>query len=134
MNNIEKETLEKQREMYRQRLKERANTHDTKKPNHKYVKSFQHFINIVNSAIEEAEDKIDMSNVDMRFDYYYNYIYLKPFCDQYTWLIRNERPDLLMRDVFAAEMLTFQKTNKFCGKTYSTNKVFIEVPDHLKDK
>jgi hypothetical protein len=105
------------------------------KPNHKYVKSFQHLINIVNTVIENAADKIDMTKVCTTHNHYYDLIYMKPFCDQYTWLIKNDRPDLLMHDVFQAEFKIFTETNKFCGKNYTPPaKVFVEVPEHLKDK
>jgi hypothetical protein len=121
-----------QRNLVIRQIEEKLTLTQIKEPNHKYVQSFQHLINIVNTAIENAGDTIDECDIETRHQYYYDFIYKQPFCDQYTWLIKNERPDLLMRNVFVDELLTFTNTNKFCGKTYG--KVFIVVPEHLKDK
>ena len=125
-----------QREFFIKQIEQKLAATEINEPKHKYVKSFQHLINIVHTAIEEAGDEIDKDDIETKHQYYYSFIYRQPFCDQYTWLIKNERPDLLMRSVFLDELLTFTNTNKFCGKAYGKtySKVFIVVPEHLKDK
>jgi len=133
----EQEKLKKAKDAYQRslaihQLEEKLASTKIEEPNHRYVQSFQHLINIVNTAIEEAGETIDERDIETKHQYYYDFIYKQPFCDQYTWLIKNERPDLLMRSVFVDELLTFANTNKFCGKTYG--KVFIVVPEHLKNK
>lgn len=101
-------------------------------PNHKYVKNFGHLISIINTAIANNDGKIDMNEIMDDPDFIFNNIYKKPFCDQYTWLVTNDRPDLLLRHVIKQEVSMFITTNKFCGKVFG--KTIITIPEHLKDK
>jgi len=101
-------------------------------PNHKYVKNFGHLVSIINTAIANNEGKVNMDEIMDDPDFIFNNIYKKPFCDQYTWSVTHDRPDLLLKHVIKQEVLTFIATNKFCGKVFG--KTIISVPEHLKDK
>ena len=102
------------------------------KMNHKYVKNFSHLINIINAAIANNENEINMDEIMDDADFIFAFVYKQPFCDQYTWLINHERPDLLLTDVIKKELVIYNQTNKFCGKRYG--KTVINLPEYLKDK
>ena len=74
----------------------------------------------------------EITDIETDPDFYYEHVYMQPFCDQYTWLICNDRPELLSRHEFMEEYLIYKNTKKFCGKMCAP--VFIEVPEHLKNK
>lgn len=113
-------------------------------PKHKYVKNFNHLIAIISNALDgdgfkdylnERNSKghgLTLSDVCTDANIYYEHVYKQPYCDQFTWLINNNRPDLLILDVLKMELSMYLKTNRFCGKSYG--KLLIDIPEELKGK
>ena len=131
-----------QKEIINQRRKYLEDLKKEKKdvvPNHKYVKNFNHLIAIVSNALDGDEFKnyinergTGIDDVSMDAKFYYENVYKQPYCDQYTWLINNGRPDLLISYFLEMEIRDYFKTNRFCGKSYG--KIMIDIPEELKGK
>lgn len=100
---------------------------------HKYVKNFNHFINIINQVIsttpEINEEFLEYIGDDK---FYYKYVYTQPYCDQYTWEIRNGNFYLLQRAFTGVAYKEFNETGFFRGKNY--NNQYVKLSDELKDK
>jgi hypothetical protein len=104
---------------------------------HKYVKNFAHLINIINQTIANEVPK-DIS--DEQFDkykfgddkFYYDYVYTQPYCDQFTWEIKNGNPHFMMTISLKLLYDEYIKTGYFNGKNY--NKFQIKISDELKEK
>lgn len=108
-------------------------------PNHKYVKNFSHLIAIINNALDHDVFKSYLDDHHLTLDnactdakFYYENVYKQPYCDQFTWLITHERPDLLIPHVLEMETNMYFKTNRFCGKLYG--KIVIDIPQELIGK
>lgn len=103
---------------------------------HKYVKSFQHLINIINKVIaSEIPNDISIELFEEEIgndEFYYKYVYKQSYCDQFVWLITNEKPQLIRKACLIKERKTYVDTGFFCGKNY--NKFQIKISDELKDK
>jgi hypothetical protein len=103
---------------------------------HKYIKNFQHLINIINKVIaSELPNDITVEWVEQEIgndEFFYKYVYQQPYCDQFAWLITNERPNLIRKYCLIKEHKNYIDTGLFCGKNY--NKFQIKISDELKDK
>jgi hypothetical protein len=140
----EKEEIEKMWEERQGKRKEYLKQLTDEKPEelvikHRYVKNFAHLIAIINNAFEHKVFKdylknheVDLDNVCMDPNFYYKYVYKRPYCDQFTWLITHDRPDLLIKHVLDLEVRIYNRVNRFCGKLYGN--LVINVPKELRDK
>lgn len=131
----EKSIIDKRR-AYLMALKKEENV---EAPKHKYVKNFNHLIAIISNALEGDEFKNYYNKSSWVLDdvckdanFYYEHVYKQPYCDQFTWLINNGRPELLITCVLEIEIKIYRLKNRFCGKSYG--KLLIDIPEELKDK
>ena len=100
---------------------------------HKYIKNFGHFINTINQVIsthQEIDEEFLSTIGDDKF--YYDYVYTQPYCDQFTWEIKNGNIGLLQTGLLKAYYDMFIENGHFIGRNY--NNGWIKLSDELKNK
>ena len=104
---------------------------------HKYIKSFEHLINLINSVITYLPDE-DVENImlnggfgDAKF--YYDNVYLYPYCDTFAYHITKVSPNYLSIQSVEEERYSFEQENEAYGKKYYYKK-YLVIPENLKGK
>lgn len=103
---------------------------------HKYVKSFQHLINMINQVIDTHYQHLTDEEFDEWFnnaeEIYYEFVYQKKYCDGFSWAIFNGRHDLVVPGALICEYNMYKATGIFANKNY--NKRQIQISDEYKNK
>jgi hypothetical protein len=103
---------------------------------HKYVKNFKHLLAMVNQVIAKHYQHLTEEEFKEMFKHgdkiYYDLVYSKEYCDQYTWLIFNGHPELVENQILVTEYFKYERERYFMGRNY--NKHQVELSDELKDK